>query len=85
MCKACGAAADGDGVGDGVVGGESGFEGDEFGAEAEVGSAQDGSDGVDFCFGDVWSGERDHGIEAGFVLVSGVRTLVSDASHCSRS
>lgn len=51
--KAGGSAADGDGVGNGVIGGEGGFESGEFGAEAEVGSAQNGGDGGDFCFGDV--------------------------------
>ena len=57
--QAGGAAADGDGVGDGVVVGEGGFEGGEFGAEAEVRRAQDGGDGVDFGFGDVGRAERD--------------------------
>ncbi len=63
--KAGGAAADGDGVGDGVICGEGGFEGSEFGAEAEVGRAQHGSDGGDFGFGDVGGAERDrlvHGV-----------------------
>jgi len=57
--KACGAAADGDGVGGAVEIGERGFEGSEFGSEAEMGSAQDGADGGDFSFGDVGSAERD--------------------------
>ncbi len=52
-----GAAADGDGMGSGVVFGERGFEGGEFGSEAEMGSAQDGGDGGDFGFGDVGCGE----------------------------
>lgn len=51
--QACGAAADCDGVGDGVVCGQSGFERREFGTEAEMRSAQDCSYGSNFCFGDV--------------------------------
>jgi len=62
--KAGGAAADGDGVRGGVVVGEGRFKVGEFGPEAEVGSAQDGGDGVDFCFGDVGRGERDSGIHS---------------------
>ena len=61
--QACGAAADGDGVGDGVVCGKGGFERGEFGAEAEMGCAQDGGDGGDFGFGDVGEAERDGRIQ----------------------
>ena len=53
------AAADGDCVGDGVIGGECGLEGGQFGAEAEMRRAQNGGNSVDFGFGDVGRAERD--------------------------
>ena len=73
--QAGGSAADGDGVGDGVVCGECGFERVEFGAEAEVRSAQDCGDGVDFGFGDVGGGERNvrDAAPARFVLAASSR------------
>jgi len=46
-------------VRDGVVGGEIGFEGCEFRAQAEAGRAQDCCDSADFGFGDIRRGERD--------------------------
>jgi hypothetical protein len=57
--KARGAGAHGYCVGHRVVGGEGCFKGGEFGAEAEVRSAKNGADGVDFCLSDVGGTERD--------------------------
>jgi len=47
--KACGAGADGYCMRNGVICGKCGFEGGEFGTQAEVRSAENGGDGVDFC------------------------------------
>jgi hypothetical protein len=55
--QSSGAAANGDGVGDGVIFGEGGFERCQFGTEAEMRGAQDGGDGNDFGLGDVGCGE----------------------------
>ena len=82
--KAGGAGADGDGVGDGVVGGQSGFKRGEFGAEAEVGRAQDGSDGVDFGFGDVGRRERNGRIQIRWCADLGSRAELVVLRTCSQ-
>jgi hypothetical protein len=49
--QARGAGAYSNGVRDGVILGEFGFKGWEFGAERQVGRAEDGGDGVDLGLG----------------------------------
>ena len=49
--EAGGAGANGYGVRDSVVGGEGGFKGGKFWAEAQMGGAKDGGHGFDFLLG----------------------------------